>query len=69
MKKNEIFCGDWKEAARQLAPQSIDCIVTSPPYYGLRSYLPGKVVLKTNLSNDEISFVLSELKRLGINHI
>lgn len=38
MKRNEIFCGDWKEAARQLKPGSIDCIITSPPYYGLRDY-------------------------------
>lgn len=36
--RNKIICGDWKEAARQLAPASIDCIITSPPYYGLRDY-------------------------------
>jgi DNA modification methylase len=38
MKRNEIFCGDWKEAAKTLDPGTIDCIITSPPYYGLRDY-------------------------------
>ena len=32
--------GDALELARQLPDDSIDCIVTSPPYWGLRSYLP-----------------------------
>lgn len=38
MERNKIICGDWKEVARTLAPASIDCIITSPPYYGLRDY-------------------------------
>lgn len=42
MERNSIYCGDWKEAARQLKPGSIDCIITSPPYYGLRDYGTGK---------------------------
>ena len=36
--------------------------VTSPPYYGLRSYLPGKVKLK----QDAPEWVKEELHRLGI---
>ena len=32
--------GDALDLARQLPDDSIDCIVTSPPYWGLRSYLP-----------------------------
>ena len=32
--------GDALDLARQLPDNSIDCIVTSPPYWGLRSYLP-----------------------------
>jgi len=31
--------GDSLALARQLPDESIDCIVTSPPYWGLRSYL------------------------------
>jgi DNA modification methylase len=30
--------GDALEVARSLEPGSVDCIVTSPPYYGLRDY-------------------------------
>jgi len=30
--------GDSLEVARTMAPGSVDCIVTSPPYYGLRDY-------------------------------
>lgn len=30
--------GDALEVARTLEPGSVDCIVTSPPYYGLRDY-------------------------------
>lgn len=30
--------GDSLEVARRLEPGSVDCIVTSPPYFGLRDY-------------------------------
>lgn len=30
--------GDALEVAREMATGSVDCIVTSPPYYGLRDY-------------------------------
>jgi DNA modification methylase len=33
-----IIHGDSWELAQTLAPQSIDCVVTSPPYWGLRDY-------------------------------
>lgn len=33
-----LHLGDVRHVAADLAPDSIDCIVTSPPYYGLRDY-------------------------------
>ena len=33
--------GDCREVLRKLAPDSVHCIVTSPPYYGLRDYGTG----------------------------
>lgn len=33
-----IYHGDAWELAPTLAPQSVNCIVTSPPYWGLRDY-------------------------------
>ncbi len=35
---NRLLFGDCLEVLRTLAPNSIQCCVTSPPYYGLRDY-------------------------------
>lgn len=35
-----LITADVMEGLRQLADESIHCVVTSPPYWGLRSYLP-----------------------------
>lgn len=35
-----LHSGKAVEVLRSLPDQSVDCCVTSPPYYGLRSYLP-----------------------------
>jgi len=42
------------------------CVVTSPPYFGLRSYLPNAVRLRDDLSDEERADVLAELVRLGV---
>lgn len=34
----ELWCGDVREVLTTLPDNSVDCIVTSPPYYGLRDY-------------------------------
>lgn len=36
--KVTLLHGDSLEVARTLEPGSVDCIVTSPPYFGLRDY-------------------------------
>jgi DNA modification methylase len=38
--KNKIICGDCLEALKEIPDNSIDCIITSPPYWSCRSYLP-----------------------------
>lgn len=35
-----ILSGDAREMLATLPDESVDCCVTSPPYFGLRSYLP-----------------------------
>ncbi len=35
---NKIICGDCLEAMREMPIESIDTIITSPPYWGLRDY-------------------------------
>lgn len=36
--KNQIICGDALEALKTLPSESVNCCVTSPPYFGLRDY-------------------------------
>lgn len=36
--KYEIFVGDCIESMRKMQDQSVNCCVTSPPYFGLRDY-------------------------------
>jgi DNA modification methylase len=35
---NEIVCGDALTVLRGMTAESVNCCVTSPPYYGLRDY-------------------------------
>jgi DNA modification methylase len=49
IKLNQIHCGDAAEVLRRLPADSVDCIVTSPPYYGLRNYgVDGQIGLETS---------------------
>ncbi len=36
--KATIFIGDAIERLRELSDESVQCVVTSPPYWGLRDY-------------------------------
>lgn len=38
MRRNQILIGDVRERLATLDSDSVDCIVTSPPYFGLRDY-------------------------------
>lgn len=44
----------------------VQCCVTSPPYFGLRAYLPNTVRLRDDISDEERARVISELARLGV---
>jgi DNA modification methylase len=47
-KINHIYCGDALEILKTLPDNSVDCGVTSPPYYGLRDYgITGQIGLET----------------------
>ena len=58
--------GDCLEVLRTLPTESINMCVTSPPYWGLRSYLPDKVVLRDDLTKEELQFIEEELAKLGL---
>ena len=38
----KIICGDCLDVLKTIPDESVDCCVTSPPYYGLRDYGTGK---------------------------
>jgi len=38
MELNRIYCGDVLEIMQQMGAETIDCIITSPPYWQLRDY-------------------------------
>lgn len=38
MELNKIHVGDARILSRQLDSESIDCVITSPPYYNIRDY-------------------------------
>lgn len=64
-----LICGDVIDVLDQLPEKSVHCIITSPPYYSLRRYMPDTVKLRTNLSDAEQAHIVNELAILGIKHI
>jgi len=66
---NKILTGDSLEQLKTLDSNSVNCVVTSPPYWGLRSYLPDKIVLKSSLSVEEKEKIFKELTILGIKGV
>ena len=41
---NQVHCGDCIEVMKEMDAESVDCCVTSPPYWGLRDYsLPPQI--------------------------
>ena len=45
-----ILIGDVRDRLRELADESVHCVVTSPPYFGLRDYgMAGQIGLEGSL--------------------
>lgn len=62
-----LYNGEALEVLRTMPAGSVNCCVTSPPYYGLRRYIPeGSMQLRADLSEDERDEVIAELVRLGL---
>lgn len=65
--KNKIIEGDCLKVLKKMPNESVDCIVTSPPYYGLRDYgVEGQLGAEKTLEEYIASMLLitSELKRV-----
>ena len=61
-----VLCGDALEVLRELAPSSINCCVTSPPYWGQREYNNGGIGLEDTPEEyiSRLCLVIAEVKRV-----
>ena len=65
---HKIIQGDSLEVLKTLEPESINCCITSPPYWGLRDYGTGKAQIGLELTPQEyvekMVAVFAEVKRV-----
>ncbi len=62
-----ILTGDCREMLRSLDPDSVDCVVTSPPYWGLRDYgVDGQLGMERTLGEhvETMTEVFREVRRV-----
>jgi DNA modification methylase len=65
--ENKIICGDAFEVLKKIPDESIDCIITSPPYWNLRDYkVEGQIGLEPTLEEylDKLLKIFAECKRV-----
>jgi site-specific DNA-methyltransferase (adenine-specific) len=65
--RNAVLIGDAVERLRELPDESIDCVITSPPYFGLRDYgVSGQLGQEANVDEwvDDLRNVCRELHRV-----
>ena len=65
--KNQIINGDALEVLKTLPSDYVHCIITSPPYWGLRDYgKEDQLGLESNPNDyvDKLTAIFSEAKRV-----
>lgn len=63
----QVYCGDSFEVLRRLPDESVNCVVTSPPYYCLRDYkVEGQIGLEDSVEDyvEAICKVMDEVRRV-----
>lgn len=55
--KSQVYCGHALDVLAELPDESVDCVPTSPPYYGLRSY-KAEPIIWDNHRDCEHDFIL-----------
>ena len=68
---NKLFIGDCRNILPTLKSDSVQCVVTSPPYYNLRDYGIAEQIGKEEFVEDYIDnlvFVFREVKRILKNN-
>jgi DNA modification methylase len=64
---NRIICGDAAKTLKRLPANSVDCVVTSPPYWSLRDYgVTGQLGLERSLPEylEKLCAVFEEVRRV-----
>jgi DNA modification methylase len=64
---NQILCGDARCVLQQLPDESIDCVVTSPPYWALRDYgVKGQLGLEASFQQyiERLCTIFDEVRRI-----
>lgn len=67
LKVNHIYLGDSKEVLKTFPGESINCVVTSPPYWSLRDYgVNGQLGLEKTFNDyiNKLCDVFDEVKRV-----
>lgn len=66
---NVVHFGDCRDSLRAMAAAGVkvQMCVTSPPYFGLRSYDESSVCIDPALSEEKRAWLVSELERRGIH--
>ena len=62
-----IYCGDALEVLSQLPEESVNCVITSPPYYWLRDYkVKGQIGLEDSIEGytNSICKIMDEVRRV-----
>lgn len=65
--KDKIHLGDSLAILKQLPDESVNCVVTSPPYWALRDYgVPGQIGLETTFGEyiSKLCDIFDEVKRV-----
>lgn len=63
----QLLIGDCRETLRTLPAESVHCVVTSPPYWGLRDYgVDGQIGLEASLEDfvSQLVAVFREVRRV-----
>jgi site-specific DNA-methyltransferase (adenine-specific) len=61
-----LLWGDCLEILRKIPQNSIDMVITSPPYWGKREYTNGGIGLEADYSNfiNNLMEIIAEIKRI-----
>lgn len=67
MNLDTIYNGDCMGLLKEMPDNSVDCVVTSPPYFAMRDYnVPGQIGLEATLDDyiDKLTAVFTEVLRV-----